>query len=64
MIEFYIWKEKKEFCVNKKLTYRQGLIKDLNKVVYIVGEDFENFFVIDSNTSPVEKILKKDIVFA
>jgi hypothetical protein len=49
--------------VNKRLTYRQGLIKDLNKVVYIVGEDFENFFVIDSNTSPVEKILKKDIVF-
>ena len=63
MIEFYIWKEGEKIQVNKKLTYRQGIIKHLNKVVYIVGEDCENFFVKISNTSPVEKISKKDIVF-
>lgn len=48
--------------MTKKLTHRQGLIKHLNKIVYVINEDINYFFVKDTNTSPVEKILKKYIV--
>jgi hypothetical protein len=62
MIVFCIWKDETS-DIMKKLTYRQAIVKDTNQIVYIVHEDCEFFFVKVNNTSPVEKFLKKDIIF-